>query len=263
MPVLIRSALALALLALPVSGAADILTLSHDYDHDGTVLEGWIARPAVDEPRPAVIVVHQWGGPSDYEKKRATMLAQEGYVGFVADIYSRGYRPETMEERAALSSDYKRDPGMMRTRAGAAIQAVKELPFVDAGKVAIIGYCFGGTIALESARAGHDLQGFVSIHGGLSTLAPGKAGHVRGRILVQHGEIDPLVPPEEVEAFKREMAEAEAELRFIAYPGAVHSFTDPSAGDDPSRGVAYDEIADAASWQDLLIFLAEIFNPVE
>lgn len=232
---------------------ADIVTNNVDYSHDGAICEGtFVYDDAVEGQMPAVIIFHQWAGRGDYEMMRARMLAEQGYIAFVADIYTKSIRPETFEQRRALTTAYRGDRQMTRARATAALEAVRANPKVDANRIAAIGYCFGGFVALELARSGAPVKTTVSIHGNLNTPTPEDAKYIKGTVLIQHGAIDPYVPQEELEACKKELSDAGIEFEVIQYPNAVHAFTDHNAGDDPSKGAAYNPEADAKSWADLL-----------
>jgi dienelactone hydrolase len=215
---------------------------------------------AIQGKRPAVLVVHQWMGLGDYEKKRAEMLARLGYNVFAADIYGKGIRPHTPTEAAAQAGKYKNDRALLRARAQAALDLLARHELSDPQRMAAIGYCFGGTTVLELARSGAELVGVVSFHGGLSTPNPSDAKKIRAKVLALHGADDPNVPPKEVAAFEEEMRQAGVDWQLIAYGGAVHSFTDWNAGHDNSRGAAYNERADRRSWEAMKQFFAEVFQ---
>ncbi len=235
---------------------------TREYLDNDKRLEGYLALPDKEEfsgRRPAVMIIHQWKGLGDYEKRRADMLADLGYVAFAVDMYGKGIRPASREEAAAESSKYKNDPDLARGRAMAALDYVRSLPRVDAEDIAAIGYCFGGTMALELARAGADIDAVVSFHGGLSTKDDADDDDVKASILVHHGAADPHVDEDEVEDFMEEMDDVNADWQFIAYAGAVHAFTEKEAGNDPSTGVAYDAKADKRSWAYTLEFFKQIF----
>jgi dienelactone hydrolase len=205
--------------------------------------------------RPGIVVFPEWWGLNDYPKMRADMLAKLGYVAFAADVYGNGLVAKDTTEAGALATMYKGDRKLLRDRAGAALATLKSRPNVDPAKLGAIGYCFGGTAALELARSGADIKAVVSFHGGLSTPAPQDARNIKAQILVLHGADDPVVTPEEVTAFEKEMKEAVVKYEVIKYPGAVHSFTNPaSKGDIP--GVKYNAEADVKSWQ----AMKEFFN---
>jgi dienelactone hydrolase len=207
-----------------------------------------------------VLVVHQWKGLSDYEKKRAEMLAHLGYNVFAADIYGKGIRPQTPQAAGAEAGKYKNDRALLRARVRAGLDVLMNQELTDPKRVAAIGYCFGGTTVLELARSGADIAGVVSFHGGLSSSTPGDAKSIKAKVLALHGADDPNVPPTEVAAFEDEMRQGGVDWQLIAYGGAVHAFTDWNAGSDNSKGVAYNERADRRSWEAMKQFFAEIFN---
>ena len=255
--------LGIATLALLGQGTwAEVQFKEVEY-HDGdVVLAGNLAwDDAIAGPRPGVLVAHAWMGPGGYEQRRARELAALGYAAFVLDIYGKGVRPADHEEAAQLSSSFKSDRDQMRRRAQAGLEALRREEICAGQPVAAIGYCFGGTVALELARSGADLAGAVSFHGGLATPNPEDARQIKGSVLVLHGADDPYVPPKEVQAFEAEMREAGVDWQLVAYGGAVHSFTDPGAGNDASKGAAYNARADRRSWRTMQAFLEETLRP--
>jgi dienelactone hydrolase len=240
---------------------AKIQTEDVEYKAGDVVLEGFLAYDdANPKPRPGVLLIHDWMGVGDYAKSRARQLAELGYVAFAADIYGKGVRPSNPTEASALAAKYKKDRALYRERLKAALDQLTNNKLTASGEVAVIGYCFGGTGALELARSGAALKGVVTFHGGLSNPTPDDAKHIRCPVLVLHGADDPMVKPDEVAAFKSEMEKAGAKYEFIAYPGAVHSFTRPDAGNDNSKGVAYNAEADRKSWAEMRKFFGEIFK---
>jgi dienelactone hydrolase len=252
----------LALAALAAAAHAALVENSVTYEHDGTTLEGFhVYDDAKEGARPAVLIIHQWTGVSDNEKMRARMLAEMGYNVLAADIYGQGVRPQP-PEAGKEAGKYKSDRQLFRGRLLAGLEQLRNDERTDPRRIAAIGYCFGGTGVLEIARSGEDIAGVVSFHGGLDAaegMAAGEGG-VPAKVLVLHGAVDPYVPPQQVEDFGKEMTAAGADWQFIAYGDAVHSFTQKSAGDDPSKGAAYDEKADRRSWEAMKVFFAEIFG---
>jgi dienelactone hydrolase len=204
--------------------------------------------------------VHQWLGLTDYEKHRAEQLAGLGYVAFCADIYGQGIRPKDTSEAGAQAGKYKTDRALLRARVNAGLDVLLKNELVDTQRVAAIGYCFGGTTVLELARSGADIAGAVSFHGGLDSPTPTDGKNIKCKILVCHGADDPYTTPENLAAFENELRSANVDWRLIKYGGAVHSFTQPLAGNDNSKGAAYNERADKRSWADMKSFFAEIFN---
>jgi len=253
--------LLLPLLAMGSASAA-LVEKTVEYQHDGVTLEGFhVYDDAVTGQRPAVLVIHQWTGLTDYEKERSRMLAQLGYNVFAADIYGKGVRP-VPPAAGQEAGKYKGNRELYRGRLKAGLEELKKEEHTDPLKIAAIGYCFGGTGVLELARSGANITGVVSFHGGLDA-ADGMAatkGNVTAKVLVCHGAVDPFVPTEQVQAFGKEMEEAGADWQFVAYGSAVHGFTQKMAGNDPSKGAAYNEKADKRSWDAMKTFFAEIFK---
>jgi dienelactone hydrolase len=241
--------------------SAAIKTETVEYKDGDTTLEGFVAYDdAKSGPRPGVLVVHDWTGLQDYARHRATMLAELGYVVFAADIYGKGVRPVAQADCAKEAGKYKSDLPLLRRRVTLAYDQLLKRKEVDAHKTLAIGYCFGGTTVLELARSGSPVAGVVSFHGGLGTTMPAQPGAVKAKVLVCQGEDDPFVKPPEQQAFKEEMKNAKVELEFISYPDAVHSFTKPEAGNDKSKGQAYNEAADKKSWEDMKAFFKKVLG---
>lgn len=254
---------ALALASTLVTAAhAKLVEKSVIYDQDGTTLEGFhVYDDAVSGKRPGVLVIHQWTGLTDYEKRRSRMLAELGYNVFAADIYGKGVRPKP-PEAGEVAGKYKNDRKLFRARLDAGLDQLKADERTDPARIAAIGYCFGGTGALELARAGTKIAGVVSFHGGLDAAPDMTAqkGNIPAEILVLHGADDPYEPPAKVMALEKELKDAGANFQINIYSGAVHSFTQKEAGGDPSKGAAYNARADKRSWQAMKAFFAEIFK---
>lgn len=246
---------------ISVNAISQIHTENVEYK-DGTVtLEGYIAYDeSFKDTRPGILIVHEWTGINDYTKSRCEQLARLGYFAFAADIYGKDFRPHNSEEAGKLASLYKNDRQLMRKRINLALDEIKKQKQVNTEKIATIGYCFGGTVALELARSGADIKGIVSFHGGLDTPNQDDAKNIKAKILVLHGGDDPFVSPEQLENFKKEMKDAGVDYQIFIYGGAVHSFTNPNSGNDPSKGAAYNEKADKRSWEAMKTFFNEIFK---
>ena len=253
-------AIAAAMMLLSAPAQAAVQTRSIAY-HDGdAVLEGYLASDdAVSGVAPGILVVHEWKGLNEYAKRRARQLAELGYVAFAADMYGKGVLAKDHQEAAQLSGVYRNDRALMRRRVLAALDVLKQQPHVDATRLGAIGYCFGGTTVLELARSGADVKGVVSFHGGLDSPDPGAGKMIRAKVLVLHGAKDLFTAPEQMAAFKREMDTGGVAYRIIEYPDAVHGFTVPEAGNDPSRGIAYNPEADRQSWDAMRTFFEQLF----
>lgn len=250
----------LALILFIYNAEAKMITKYVEYIEGNTLLEGYLAYDESKGKQPAVIVVHEWTGINDYTIKRCNQLAEMGFIAFAADIYGKGIRPQTMQDAANESGKYKKNVPLLRARINSALSYVKDLKFVDDSKIAAIGYCFGGTAVLELARSGADVGAVVSFHGGLSTPNISDAVNIKASVLVLHGADDPYVSNEELSNFENEMRSANVDWQLIKYSGAVHSFTNPSAGNDNSKGAAYNEKADKRSWEDMKQFFNEFLK---
>lgn len=243
----------------PVSAAVHIEAVEYK-DGDAT-LEGYLAYDdSVKGRRPGILVVHEWTGIGDYIKRRTEQLTGLGYIALAIDIYGKGVRPQTREEAAQQSGIYRNDRQLMRRRANAGLEVLKKHSLADGSRIAAIGYCFGGGVALELARSGADISGVVSFHGNLDTPNPDDAKKIRAKVLVLHGADDPHVTEEQVRVFQKEMSDAGIDWHMISYGNAVHSFTNPQSGNDLSKGAAYNEKADRRSWKVMRDFFDEIFS---
>jgi dienelactone hydrolase len=239
---------------------AEIRTEPVEYRDGNTVLEGYISFDSKSAAkRPGVLIVHDWMGVGPYVKKRAEELAKLGYTAMAVDIYGKGVRPKNPKEAGELAGKYKGDRALYRRRLQLGLSQLEKHMTVDKSRMAAMGYCFGGTGALELGRAGAPLKGIVSFHGGLDTPTPKDARNIKGKVLVLHGADDPYVPEDQVKAFEDEMRTAGLDWQLVKYSKAVHAFTNPEAGNDPSKGAAYNAEADKRSWEAMKVFFAEIF----
>ena len=252
-----------SLLALfaATSAQAALRTGTIQYKHGDVVLEGYLAYDdeKVTDKAPAVLIVHQWMGLTDYEKGRAKQLAELGYVAFALDIYGKDDRPANRGEAGKFAGKYKTDRALFRQRLNLGLEQLLGQKNVDAKRVAAIGYCFGGTGVLELARSGADVAGVVSFHGGLDSRTPADGKNIKAKVLVLHGADDPFVPAEGIEAMKKEFNDAGVDWQMIYYSDAVHSFTQKMAGNDKSAGAAYHAKSDARSWEAMRQFFDEVF----
>lgn len=228
------------------------------YSEGGVDFDAVIARPAAAGPRPAVLVFHAWGGRDGFAEGRARKLAELGYVGAAVDLYGVGKRGHDKASSQALMTPLVSDPPLLRSRIAAAHRAVEAVDGVASDRMAAIGFCFGGMCAILAARMGLPLRGVVSFHG-LLKIGERLDAEVRARILVLHGQDDPMVPPKDVGEFAAEMKRIDADWQLHAYPGVVHAFTNPVAN-DPDFGTVYDAGADRRSWRAMRQFFDEILT---
>lgn len=259
-----RILISFALLCLSASALAAVQGKEISYTADGTTLKGWIAYDdAAKGKRPAVLVVHEWWGLNAYARKRANMLAESGYVALAVDMYGDGRQAQHPDEAGKFVSEIAKNRPVAKARFEAAMDLLRKQQNVDAGKLAAIGYCFGGGVVLNMAREGADLKGVAAFHGGLATDTPAQAGKVKARVRVFTGADDKMIPAAQVEGFKQEMEAAGVDYKVVSYPGAMHSFTNPDAdelGKKFNMPIAYNAAADRDSWERLQSFLRTIFK---
>ncbi len=259
-----KSALALSLLFLTSSALADVIGKDVSYKTGDMLMKGFLAwDDAIKGKRPGVLVVPEWWGVGDYARKRARMLASEGYVALVVDMYGNGQTADNPKDAGALAGNVNRNPQLMYARVDAARLLLDHHPDVKPGVIAALGYCFGGGVVLNMARAGMPLRSVASYHGVLATDISAKPGDIKTMIRVFHGEADPVVPPEQVAAFKLEMDNARADYMLVSYPGVKHTFTNREADSYAAQfglPLKYDPAADADSWTRTLEFLTATLN---
>jgi dienelactone hydrolase len=263
-----RSAWALVL-AAGLAGASsgvraegDVESKALEYRHGDVVLEGYLARPTAGggAKRPGVIVVPAWKGLDDQARHSAERLARLGYVAFAVDMYGKGIRPETNQDAARESGTYKNDRPLTRARVKAGLDRLLQEPDVDPKRVGVIGYCFGGMVALELARSGADVAAVVTFHGALDTPTPDDMKNAKAKILACHGANDPFVTQEIVAKFVEEMRATGLDWQLMQFGNAVHSFTNENAGSDPSTGQAYNEPAARRAWAAMVALFRETFG---
>ncbi len=231
------------------------------YKIDGKNYKGYVTYDSsVTGKRPAVLVVHEWWGLTNYPRSRAKQLAELGYIAMAVDMYGNGDTASDPKRAQELATPYYKDPTLAKKRLDAAIKVLKGYLQTDTSKMAAIGYCYGGFIVLNAAKLGADLKGVVSFHGDLSGV-PANKDLLKAKILLCHGEADQFVNPE-VAAFKKSMDSAGVDYTFKTYPNATHAFTNPGAtelGKKFSMPIEYNAAADSASWSDMKDFFKKIF----
>lgn len=245
------------LLAAGLTAQAQLKPVS--YSDGDQKLEGLLANPTKINPQKAgVLILPAWMGIETNARENATNLAKLGYITFVADIYGVDKRPANTKEAGQLAGYFKTNYKDYQKRIQLALdQLIKAGANPD--KIAIIGYCFGGSGAIEAARANFKVNGIVSFHGGLGRDASRAIEPIKPKVLILHGADDFYIPEAEIKAFQDEMRTAKADWQMVYYADAVHAFTHKDAGNDKSKGTAYNEKAAKRSWQAMLDFFKEIF----
>ena len=228
---------------------------------DGTTLHSYLALPAdTNQQVAAVVVTPEWWGLTEYPMQRADMLAEQGYAALAIDVYGDGKTTTAASQAQAWMMEMLSDQDVLMQRAQAGLEQLRKLPEIDEHRVAAIGYCFGGKIALDMARQGMPLKAVASFHGELSPKVAAQAGVMTAAVLIEHGLADSMISMDALEGFKVEMAAAQVDLTVHLHKDAKHGFTNPAADQraaDNGVDLGYNAEADAASWQSLLDFLAE------
>jgi len=234
------------------------------YSAGGTVMKGYLVYNGdIEGQSPGLLVVHEWWGHNAYARKRARMLAELGYIALAVDMYGEGKTAAHPEDAGKFASAVMQNMETARARFTAAYDLLRQQPTCDTTQIAAIGYCFGGGVVLQMARLGLPLAGVVSFHGSLATQSPARAGQVKAKILVCNGAADQFTTAEQIETFKKEMDSAGVDYRFVSYPGAKHSFTNPDADSFAQKynmPLAYNEAADKQSWADMQEFFKRILK---
>lgn len=242
----------------PVAPAIVPADVRYGAGFDGEPLVGHLALPAGESstPRPAVLVVHEWWGRTEHADRSVDELARLGYVALSVDMYGGGRTTDDGEVAGKWSAAVKNLPDKGASRVQAAIDFLSAQPGVDRSRVAVIGYCFGGRVALDAAWAGLDLRAVVSFHGSLTTPTAAQAPDVKASILVLHGADDPFVPQASIDAFVASMKEHDYDWAMTWFGNAVHSFTNPASDGSMNPGAKYEARAAVRSWDEMKAFLA-------
>ncbi len=233
------------------------------YTLDSLSMKGYLVyNENASEKKPGVIVVHEWWGHNDYVRQRANMLAELGYVALAIDMYGDGKQAAHPEDAGKFAMSVMGNIDTATARFNAALTMLKNQKAVDADKIAAIGYCFGGSVALTMANAGVDLDAVAAFHSGVQLpVMPTK--DIKAKVLVCNGAIDPFIPAKTVEAYKKAMDSVQADYKYIAYENATHSFTSKAADSLAKKfnmPIAYQQEADEKSWAELQNLLAEAFR---
>ena len=251
--------LPIILLAVGLVAAGDANVQPVPYRQDSLAMEGQLVLPASPPAGklPGIVLMPDWMGVSPQAIAYAKRISEWGYAVLVADLYGKGAQPKNAKDAGKLSAALKGNTMLMRKRAAAALEALKQQAGVDGDKIATVGFCFGGMASLELARSGAPLQGIVSVHGNLTTPLPGDTKNIHGKVLVLQGADDPYATPAQAQTFAGEMKQAGVDWQMIYYGGAVHGFTNPGSGTDVRQGLAYNAKADRRAFAVMKDFLAE------
>ncbi len=246
------------------SRTPDIRTKEINYTIDNQPYRGVMAWDEnASGNRPGILVCHEWWGNNEYSASRATQLAQLGYVAFALDMYGAGKTTHDPKQAGAWAGEATKDPVVARRRVVAGLDVLRADPHVDTTKLASIGYCFGGTVALEAARsgaAGKNLRAIVCFHtSNLTAKDRADNANIKGRVLVCHGDADTFVQPDMIPNFEKQMKDAGVKYDIERYAGAVHAFTNPGADAYGLNGVAYNKAADEQSWKEMLALFRRVF----
>jgi dienelactone hydrolase len=250
-----------AILMNAATTQAAIKSQAIDYKDGDVQLQGYLAYDdSQPGTKPGVLVIPEWWGLTDYARHRADQLAKLGYVAFAADMYGKGITTNDPNEAGKLAGAFYKNRNLARSRAGAGLAVLKQQPEVNANKIAVIGYCFGGTAALELARGGADILGVVSFHGGLDFENDADNKNIKAKLLICTGAEDPMVTADKVNKFQEALRKADVDFQINTYCKAKHAFTNPEADSHNIPGISYNAQADERSWQAMKDFFAEIFK---
>lgn len=241
------------LLILPLISFAKTV----EYTDAGKKFEGVFLK-SDKKKAPAVLLIHNWMGITEESLTQAKRFNDLGYNVFVADIYGKEVRPKSMDEAKSISGIYKEDRALYRKRLKKAFEVMKKQSGVDTSKLAAVGYCFGGTGVVELARSGAKLDGVVAFHGGIDSPNPKDGAKIKTKLLMLKGADDPFMPIKDDMAFQEEMRIHKVDYELVSYANTVHSFTEKAAGNDNSKGAAYNEQSDRRSFARAKDFLAEV-----
>ncbi len=246
------------------NNGASIKTEEVNYTANGTTLKGFLSYDENQQGvRPGIIVVHEWWGNNDYSERRAEMLAKLGYIALAIDMYGDGKQADNPGDAGKYASQVMQNMDEAKARFDAGVNFLKKQSQTDTSRIAAIGYCFGGGVVLRMALAGDDLNAVVSFHGALPTDSVKDPEDVKAKFLVCAGGADPFAPKEVVDKFKKAMDDANADYKFVSYPGALHAFTNPAAdslGKKFNIPIAYNKEADEKSWAAMEEFFKGIFK---
>ena len=254
-----RSLILVAVSCMMVGSAhAAVKTKKLSYKHGDLECIGYLAwDDAVQGPRPGVLVVHEWWGLNDYARKRAEELAKLGYIALAADMYGEGKTTEHPTEAGQMATKVRSNLSDWRKRATAALEVLRSQPECDKTKLAAVGYCFGGSTALQLAYTGADLKAVATFHAALPVPTEAEAKQIKAEILICHGADDKFIPEKVIKDFRAALDKGQVKYDFVSYEGAVHSFTVADADRHNNPGMKYNKKADEDSWDRMKALLAK------
>lgn len=253
--------IAAVVLACPAAARAEVKTKTISYMYDGVTFKGHLAwDDAAKGKRPGVLLVHEWWGLNDYARKRADQLAGLGYVAFACDMYGDGKTTEHPKEAGEFATAVRKNVKTWQGRAQAALKVLKEQDTVDTDKLAAIGYCFGGSTALQLAYTGADLKAVVTFHAALPVPEAEQAKAIKAKLLICHGAADKFIPEETILKFRGALEDAKVDYTMVYFGGAKHSFTVAGVDKKGVEGLAYNAEADQRSWQYMQDLFREVFG---
>lgn len=251
----------LFVLTLAALAEAAVQTKTLTYKHGELECKGFVAWDnAVQGKRPGVLVVHEWWGLDEYARSRAQQLAELGYVAFACDMYGEGKTTEHPQDAGKMAAAVRMSVDDWRKRAQVALEVLKAQPQCDNNNLAAIGYCFGGSTALQLAYSGADLKAVATFHAALPTPTADEAKSVKARVLVCNGGADTFIPEASIKSFRESLEKAGTKHEFVSYPEVVHSFTVPGADARNIPGMKYDKHADEDSWARMTKLFSEQFG---
>lgn len=257
--------LLLGLAQWPLTSWSALQAEAVEYQADGVTMNGWLAwDDSTTDQRPGVLVVHEWWGHNDYARRRAEDLAKLGYTALALDMYGDGKLAEHPDDAGKFARAVSQNMESAKARFEAALGVLNQHATVNPEQTAALGYCFGGSVVLNMARLGVDLDVVGSFHGGLGGVKAGDADKVQGRVAIYNGASDPFVTQEQIDQVTQALDSAQVDYQFINYPGVVHSFTNPGAtkvGEQFNLPLRYDALADDSSWQHFQLLLRDTFQP--
>jgi dienelactone hydrolase len=229
------------------------------YSIDGHTYRGYLADGSQGTRVPGILVIHGGGGLGAHAKQRTEKLAEAGYVAFAADLFGRPV--DGLDDARALVEHFTHNWRELRARCMAGLDVLRKQPHVDADRLAVIGFCFGGQAAVELGRSGAPIRAIVGFHSQLRTERPDDSAQIKAKVLICVGDQDCFVSRSERETFMENMTASHVDCQLLLFSGVHHSFTDPFAEASGVPGLKYDALADQRSWRAMNALFAEVFSP--